>query len=41
MRVMERWGFIWGGRFTAPDGNHFEYRRPPVEETRVKARREQ
>lgn len=28
VRVLERWGFIWGGRFVAPDGSHFEYRRP-------------
>jgi hypothetical protein len=27
--VMRRWGFTWGGTFTVPDGNHFEYRRPP------------
>jgi hypothetical protein len=31
VRVLERWGFIWGGRFIVPDGNHFEYRRPPLE----------
>ncbi|HXF71382.1 MAG TPA: M15 family metallopeptidase, partial [Actinomycetota bacterium] len=24
VRVLERWGFIWGGRFIVPDGNHFE-----------------
>jgi hypothetical protein len=24
---MERFGFIWGGSFIVPDGNHFEYRR--------------
>ena len=23
------WGFLWGGRFVVPDGNHFEYRRAP------------
>jgi hypothetical protein len=28
VRVFERWGFIWGGRFIVPDGMHFEYRRP-------------
>jgi D-alanyl-D-alanine carboxypeptidase len=27
--TMERWGFLWGGRFLVPDGNHFEYRRSP------------
>lgn len=30
VRTMERWGFIWGGGFIVPDGNHFEYRRPPA-----------
>jgi hypothetical protein len=30
VHVMERWGFIWGGTFIVPDGNHFEYRRTPV-----------
>jgi hypothetical protein len=29
VRVMERWGFIWGGDFVVPDGMHFEYRPPP------------
>jgi hypothetical protein len=29
VRVMEHWGFIWGGDFVVPDGMHFEYRRPP------------
>jgi hypothetical protein len=29
VRTMERWGFIWGGSFIVPDGNHFEYRRVP------------
>ncbi len=28
VHVLERWGFIWGGSFIVPDGNHFEYRRP-------------
>ena len=27
VRTMERFGFIWGGAFIVPDGNHFEYRR--------------
>jgi hypothetical protein len=29
VRTMERFGFIWGGSFIVPDGNHFEYRRAP------------
>jgi hypothetical protein len=28
VRVLRRWGFLWGGTFIVPDGNHFEYRRP-------------
>jgi hypothetical protein len=28
-RTLARWGFIWGGKFVVPDGNHFEYRRLP------------
>jgi hypothetical protein len=27
--TLERWGFLWGGLFVVPDGNHFEYRRLP------------
>jgi hypothetical protein len=27
--TLERWGFLWGGLFVVPDGNHFEYRRTP------------
>jgi D-alanyl-D-alanine carboxypeptidase-like protein len=30
VRVMQRWGFTWGGNFIVPDGNHFEYRRSPL-----------
>jgi hypothetical protein len=30
VRILAKWGFIWGGRFIVPDGNHFEYRRPPA-----------
>ena len=30
VRTLERWGFIWGGSFIVPDGNHFEYRRAPA-----------
>jgi D-alanyl-D-alanine carboxypeptidase-like protein len=25
VRVFERWGFVWGGDFLIPDGQHFEY----------------
>ena len=31
VRTLRRWGFIWGGSFVVPDGNHFEYRRSPQE----------
>jgi hypothetical protein len=30
VRTLARWGFIWGGDFVVPDGNHFEYRRSPA-----------
>jgi hypothetical protein len=30
VRVMAHWGFIWGGTFIVPDGNHFEYRFSPT-----------
>jgi D-alanyl-D-alanine carboxypeptidase len=30
-KTLRRWGFLWGGTFVVPDGNHFEYRRPPDE----------
>ena len=30
VRVMEQAGFIWGGTFVVPDGNHFEYRFTPT-----------
>ena len=29
--TLARWGFLWGGDFVVPDGNHFEYRRAPVD----------
>ena len=29
VRVLEQHGFIWGGSFLVPDGNHFEYRFSP------------
>jgi D-alanyl-D-alanine carboxypeptidase-like protein len=25
IEVMERWGFVWGGRWLVPDGMHFEF----------------
>ena len=27
--TLQRWGFIWGGAFIVPDGNHCEYRFTP------------
>jgi hypothetical protein len=30
VETLERWGFLWGGLFVVPDGNHFEYRRSPA-----------
>ncbi len=29
VQIMEKWGFLWGGSFIVPDGNHFEYRFTP------------
>ncbi len=29
VEVLERWGFVWGGSWLVPDGNHFEYHRTP------------
>jgi len=29
VRVLAHWGFLWGGTFIVPDGNHFEYRFSP------------
>lgn len=31
VEVMEKWGFAWGGRWTVPDGMHFEFVRFPDE----------
>ncbi len=28
--ILARWGFLWGGLFVVPDGNHFEYHRSPT-----------
>jgi D-alanyl-D-alanine carboxypeptidase len=33
VRILAKWGFIWGGTFIIPDGNHFEYRRPAAPST--------
>jgi hypothetical protein len=30
VRIFQRWGFLWGGRFLTPDGMHFEYGGPPT-----------
>lgn len=32
VEVMEKWGFAWGGRWTVPDGMHFEFVRFPDED---------
>jgi len=29
VRIFQRWGFLWGGRFLTPDGMHFEYGAAP------------
>jgi len=29
VRIMEDWGFTWGGRWIVPDGMHFEWIGPP------------
>ena len=29
VKIFEKWGFIWGGRFLIPDGMHFEYGSAP------------
>ena len=28
VRIFQRWGFLWGGKFLTPDGMHFEYGSP-------------
>jgi hypothetical protein len=37
VRVFERWGFVWGGDFLIPDGQHFEYLGDPHTVTAVPA----
>ncbi len=29
VKIFEKWGLRWGGRFPLPDGMHFEYFKPP------------
>lgn len=29
VKIFEKWGLRWGGRFPLPDGMHFEFLRPP------------
>ena len=31
MKILEDWGFTWGGRWLVPDGMHFEFVRFPEE----------
>jgi hypothetical protein len=31
VRIFERWGFFWGGKFLTPDGMHFEYAGLPLQ----------
>jgi hypothetical protein len=30
VKIFQRWGFLWGGKYLTPDGMHFEYGGPPV-----------
>ncbi len=30
VRIFQKWGFLWGGRFLTPDGMHFEYGSQPT-----------
>jgi hypothetical protein len=27
VRILARWGFLWGGTWLVPDGSHFEFHR--------------
>ncbi len=29
VKIFQRWGFLWGGKYLTPDGMHFEYGSPP------------
>jgi hypothetical protein len=28
VKIFQRWGFLWGGKYLTPDGMHFEYGSP-------------
>ena len=39
VRIFQKWGFLWGGRFLTPDGMHFEYGSHPTDRLRRRQRR--